>query len=97
MARRIPLPAPPATVSPPPMPPITEEETAFDLEITRRLEEMIIRQRQTNLSRAVVLAQQAARGTGPLVEHFAELGRRYAHLVDAPPQPTLRIIDGGVS
>jgi hypothetical protein len=77
------------------MPPVTEEEDAVSREITRRLEEMIIRQRQLNLSRAVVLAQQAARGTGPLVEHFAELGRRYAHLVDEPPRPALRVIDGG--
>lgn len=89
-------PTPPvATVTPPPMPPTTDEEEASNREITRRLEEMIIRQRQLNLSRAVVLAQQAARDVGPLVEHFAELGRRYAHLVDTPPRPTLRVIDGG--
>jgi len=77
------------------MPPKTEEEEAFSREITRRLDELIIRQQQLNLSCAVVLAQQAARGVGPLVEHFAELGRRYAHLLDAPPKPTLRVVKRG--
>jgi hypothetical protein len=48
-----------------------------------------------NLSNAVYLAQQAAAGYGPLVEHFAELGRRYAHLLEAPPKPSLRVIEGG--
>ncbi len=95
MARRKAPTPPAATVTPPPMPPATEEEQAFDAEITRRLEGMAAEQQRRNLNSAVVLAQQAARGVGPLVEHFAELGRRYAHLVDTPPRPTLRVIDGG--
>jgi len=77
------------------MPPVTEEETAFDAEITRRLKEMAAEQRKRNLSSAVALAQMAARGQGPLVDHFGELGRRYAHLVEAPPKPTLRVVKGG--
>ena len=50
---------------------------------------------KSNLMNAVYLAQQAAAGFGPLVDHFAELGRRYAHLLEAPPKPSLRVIEGG--
>jgi hypothetical protein len=37
----------------------------------------------------------SARGRGPLVEHFAELGRRYAHLLREPEKLGLRVIQGG--
>ena len=29
---------------------------------------------------------------GPLIEHFQELGRRFAHVLDAPPKPGMRVI-----
>jgi hypothetical protein len=80
---------------PPPMPPKTEQELAESREICRMLEELTRIVIQQNLDRAVILAQMAARHQGPLVEHFGELGRRYAHLLNAPQKPSFRVIDGG--
>ena len=52
-----------------------------------------------NLHIAVLLAQQAQCGRCPLVEHFTELGRRFAHLLSepAPKKPALRAIEGGAA
>lgn len=80
----------------PGMPPKTLEEAAADAEICRRLNELAAFHRQENLNNAVRLAQMAARGHGPLVDYFAELGRRYTDLAErGPPKPRLRVIDGG--
>jgi hypothetical protein len=55
-------------------------------------------QRQRNLDNAVLLAQQAARGIGPLVAHFGELGRRFVAELDAPSsKPKLRIVKDGAA
>jgi hypothetical protein len=79
----------------PPMPPKTEAELAADREISERLRRVVAELRQRNPDNAVLLAQQAAAGRGPLVEHFRELGRRYGELLDAPPRPCLRVVKGG--
>ena len=79
---------------PPPMPARTSEEIAKSAELSRRIEELTKIVRQQNLDHAVTLAQMAARGRGPLVDHFHELGRRFAHVVDKPPKPALRVIKG---
>ena len=82
-------------VSPPEIPPKSAAELARSKELVRRLERVTAELHQRNLTNAVCLAQQASRGFGPLVEHFAELGRRYAHLLEAPPKISLRVIEGG--
>jgi hypothetical protein len=80
----------------PPMPPPTEEEQAQSRRVTATLQEACVVLHQRNLDSAVLLAQQAARGRGPLVDHFAELGRRFGHTLDTPPpRPKLRVIKGG--
>jgi hypothetical protein len=94
--------APPTSlIEPPEMPPKTEKEIEFDRDITARLLAAVAMQRQRNLDNAVRLAQQAAAGYGPLVEHFAELGRRYGDELLNPrprqprPHPGLRVVEGG--
>lgn len=85
-----------ALAEPPALPPLSAEELkAADQEITAKLRQLAKDLRQRNLENAVCLAQQAAAGYGPLVEHFAELGRRYGHLLQAPPKPRLRLVRGG--
>ena len=75
----------------PPMPPPTEREKAISREITDGLHQLARELRQRNLDNAVLLAQQAARGRGPLVEHFRELGRRFDGTLSEPPaKPKLR-------
>lgn len=86
--------------APPPMPPEPEGDPAIRGEILRRLRELVEQQQQHNLATAVALAQQAASGHGPLVEHFAELGRRFAEYVHAPKTPPRRVfevIEGGAA
>ncbi len=78
--------------APPPMPPASEEELAAERYIIVQLEGLTARLRQRNLDTAVLLAQQAARGQGPLIDHFQELGRRYAEALDVPKKPTLRVV-----
>lgn len=80
----------------PDAPPPTEEEIAARKEISDGLARLAAELRQRNLDNAVLLAQQAAAGRGPLVEHFAELGRRFAKTLDVPePKPKLKVITGG--
>ena len=79
----------------PPMPPPTAEEIAREEQLLAKMEEALAGLRQRTLNIAVALAQQAARGQGPLVDHFQELGRRYHKLLDAPQKPTLRVVKGG--
>jgi hypothetical protein len=84
------------SASPPPMPPETVQEQMLNADMIRRLEEISAFNRQRNLDNAVRLAQMAARHQGPLVDHFAELGRRFAELSrGGPPKPQLRVIKGG--
>jgi len=76
--------------------PQTEEEKRESEDMIRQLAALAAELRQRNLNRAVRLAQQAAGGRGPLVAHFAELGRRFGHTLDqTPPKPRLRVVEGG--
>ena len=82
----------------PPEAPLTEEELAHEKAQIERLNEVVRLLRQRNLDNAVRLAQQAAAGRGPLVDHFAELGRRFGHTLSAPPpRPKLRVVSGGAA
>ena len=80
--------------TPPSLPPLSEEEKRADKDISRRLQKVARELQQRNLDRAVIPAQPAAAGCGPLVDHFAELGRRYAHLLKTPQKPKLRLVGG---
>ena len=91
---------PPKQIAPPPMPempPLSAKELAAERYIIVQLEGLTARLRQRNLDTAVLLAQQAARGQGPLIDHFQELGRRYAAALDAPPKPSLRLVKDGAA
>ncbi len=81
----------------PGLPPLTEEEQALKRQITIGLQRLAAQLHQQNLDNAVLLAQQAARGRGPLVDYFAELGRRYGDTLDGPEKPALRVVKGGAS
>ncbi len=87
--------------TPPSMPAPTPEEQADEADLLQKLRELNQLLKQQNLNRAVELAVQAARGEGPLVDHFAELGRRFgdAHLPDVQPKRrrSLHLIAGGRS
>jgi hypothetical protein len=82
-------------IPPPPMPEETEAEKAAQAETIRRLRELADLLQQRNLDLAIALAQQAARGRGPLVDHFAELGRRFGPSLKAHEKTSLRVIEGG--
>ncbi len=79
----------------PELPPKSEEEVRQSAELVEQMKELSRMLRQRNLDNAVALAQQAARGQGPLIDHFCELGRRYNHLLGIAPKPGLRVIQGG--
>jgi hypothetical protein len=79
-------------IEPPEMPPATEEELAHARDISAKLRALAAELHQRNLNNVVLLAQQAAAGRGPLVEHFAELGQRHAS-----GTPATRERHGGVS
>ena len=82
----------------PPNVPQTEQELAAEKALLERMKEITKILHQRNLDNAVLLAQQAAAGRGPLVEHFAELGRRFGHTLNAPPpRPKLQVIAGGAA
>lgn len=78
----------------PEIPPVilTEEEQAERGALFRRAEKTARMLRQRNLDNAVLLAQEAARGRGELVDYFAELGRRFGSTT--VKRPKLRIIEG---
>jgi len=85
----------PQTVSlPPAMPPLTPAEIAAEERLIEDMRQLAADLRQRNLDNAVLLAKMAAAGRGPLIEHFAELGRRFAGTLSEPP-PKLRVITGG--
>jgi hypothetical protein len=77
----------PSTRSPGPAQPAAEPSPEAAREAIRRelnetREELRRVTLQVNLANAVALAEQAERGEGPLIDLFAELGERYAHLLD---------------
>ncbi len=91
-----------ALLPPVPMPPKTEEERRAGEDIRRRLIELAAALQQRNLDNALALAREAAAGRGELVEHFAELGRRFGHTLErrSPKKkqsPRLQVIEGGAS
>ena len=75
----------------------TAEEDAASRDIVACLKRLTAQAHAANLANAVLLAQQAACEHGPLVEHFAELGRRYSHLLEPKKatRATLRVVKGG--
>lgn len=79
----------------PPHLPMTADEVVAEQEITRKLQQAVVILRQRNLDNAVALAIQAARGQGPLVDHFAEIGRRYGRELSKPTKPKLQVVKGG--
>ena len=99
MSRSFREPVVPAPEKPPrmPMPPETPEEIEASLEMRAILAEMAKVQRQRNLDNAVLLAQQAARGHGDLIEYFGELGRRFGNTLSKPKSGKLRVIKGGAA
>jgi hypothetical protein len=77
------------------LPPMTAEELRSSAELHERLREMATQLRQNNLDNAVKLAIEAAAGRGELIDHFAELGRRFGHTIGAAkPRPVLRLVGG---
>jgi hypothetical protein len=81
------------------MPPPSADEQAKSGELLQMMKDLVVKAERRNLDAAVELALQAARGEGPLVDHFMELGRRFGWQLRAGPAParktTLRVIDGG--
>jgi hypothetical protein len=86
--------------APPPMPsepPITAEERKAR---NQEWDRLIGALRQRNLNTAVLVAQAVAAGRIPeLEDHFGELGRRFAPMLDRPEQAAIRraafkVIDG---
>ncbi len=78
----------------PALPPPTELEEALGRQISAQLQQLCVQLKQRNLDNAVLMAQQAARGRGPLVDYFCELGRRYDELVQEPEKPKLQLVKG---
>jgi hypothetical protein len=80
------------------LPPKTPEEIASSGRFAEAFNRIADELRAQNLANAVALAQQAACGYGPLVDHFTELGRRYSHLLTERPakdRSRLRIVSEG--
>lgn len=69
----------------PEVPAAPPTDPALDAQIKAGLAEVLAQTRQRNLDRALMLAEDAARGAGPLVNHFAELGRRFASVLKPVP------------
>ncbi len=78
-----------------PQPPRDPNERNLAADFDRLAAEL----RARNLHNAVLLAQQAACGHGPLVDHFCELGRVWGWRLLTDPAKTrrksLRVIEGG--
>ena len=79
-------------------PPLQFPELPVD-PLTARIRQLRDDVRTQNLINAVRLAEQAAAGHGPLVDHFCELGRRYGHRLLRPAPREVRkafqVIEGG--
>ena len=86
-------PNPPKQPNPPAIPAATAEEIALEQKLLDDMRGMTERLRQRNLDNAVLLAQQAARGQGPLVDWFQEIGRRFGETLDEPKRPKLRLVE----
>lgn len=84
--------------APVPMPPPSEAEIRTDRELGRLLRQVSAELQQRNLDNALLLARQAARGEGDLVDHFAELGRRFGYMLKQKPKTSkFRVIEGGAA
>jgi hypothetical protein len=59
--------------APLPQPPMTAAEIEKENQLLEMMRALVPALKQRNLNNAVWLANQAARGEGPLVKHFAEL------------------------
>jgi hypothetical protein len=79
---------------PPELPPPSAAEEEASRLMCVKLRDLADKLHRINLDNAVLLAQQAAAGRGPLVDHFAELGRRYVELLRTPQKPGLKVING---
>ncbi len=101
MARRPQPPTPPAMpptsydammreVDALPLPPRSANELAAEASITQSLRSAADALRAENLANGLALAQQAAARRGPLVDVFAEIGRRYGHLLVGKVEPQMR-------
>ena len=100
MARRTPPTLPPAMppvghaammweVDQLPLPSKTQDERAAAANLTQSLRRMADDLHARNLANGVALARQAAGQGGPLADVFAELGRRYSHLLDGAGTQTV--------
>jgi hypothetical protein len=82
-------------------PPLTADELRHKEEIRQTLIDLTERTRLRNLNNAVRVAQAVAAGRFPeLEDHFGELGRRFADLLDRPAEAAtrraaLKTIEGG--
>ena len=79
--------------APPPMPATSAEEVEMERQLLLKMQGLTAKLRQRNLDNAVLLAQQAARGHGPLVDWFQEIGRRFGETLDEPQRPKLRLVE----
>jgi hypothetical protein len=100
-ARKAEMQAEREAMAPPPQPPKNAYEIEKENQLLEMMRALVPALQQRNLNNAVWLANQAARGEGPLVEHFAELGRRFHNLVEVPQtchrQGRFNVINGGRS
>jgi hypothetical protein len=77
------------------LPPSTAEELRTSAECHEWLRVLTTQLQQNNLDNAVTLAMEAAAGRGELIDHFAELGRRFGHTIGkVKPRPVLRLVGG---
>ncbi len=77
-----------------PIPQKTANERAASARLSQRMRDMVDELRARNLANGLALAQQAAKHQGQLVDVFAELGRRYSHLLDETGGRTVLTEDG---
>ncbi|ASC05346.1 hypothetical protein S101468_01080 [Acetobacter pasteurianus subsp. pasteurianus] len=78
-------------------PPLSQREQAEKTQLLADMERIAKELRQRNLNNAVSLAMEAARGQGELIEHFAELGRRFGPRSARSSQPKFHVIAGGAA
>ncbi|GBR08877.1 Mce/MlaD family protein [Acetobacter oeni] len=81
----------------PPQPPLSRQEQSEKDQLLADMQRILRQLDQEHLNNAVSLAMEAARGQGELVEHFAELGRRFGSHSAKSSQRKLHVIEGGLS